>query len=111
MIIETDSNPIFVSNNLVTIITISVKPRLFNVCQGSITCRPKSGGPYISKTTTFGGLEESERALNSAEKAIEENPNDAHAWYQNGAALNNLNRYQESVRSFNRALKFNLVLQ
>jgi tetratricopeptide (TPR) repeat protein len=57
----------------------------------------------MSKVATFGGLEESERTLHSAEKSLEINPNDAYAWYQKGAALNNLNRYEEAMKSFNRA--------
>src|SRR5215831_15372209 len=65
---------------------------------------PKSG-LTMSKVTTFGGSEESERALHSAEKSLEEDSNDAYAWYQKGAALNNLNRYEEAIKSFNKAIE------
>jgi tetratricopeptide (TPR) repeat protein len=58
---------------------------------------PKSG-LTISKVATFGGLEEFKHALRFAEKSLEVDSNDAYAWYQKGAALNNLNRYQEGYR-------------
>jgi tetratricopeptide (TPR) repeat protein len=56
----------------------------------------------MSKIKTFAGLKESERALHSAEKTLED-CNDAYAWYQKGA-LNNF-RYEEAVKSFNRAIE------
>ena len=59
----------------------------------------------ISKVATFGGLEEFKHALRSAEKSLEVDSNDAYAWYQKGAALNNLNRYEEAIKCFNRAIE------
>jgi len=44
------------------------------------------------KLATFSRLEEFERALSSAEKSLEVDSSDAYAWYEKGAALNNLNR-------------------
>jgi tetratricopeptide (TPR) repeat protein len=63
---------------------------------------PKS---VSKKVPTFGGLEESKGALCSAERSLEVDSNDAYAWYQKGAALNNLNRYEEAIKCFNRAIE------
>src|SRR5215471_14589679 len=48
---------------------------------------------------------EHEDALLLAEKSLAINPKDAYEWYRKGAALSNLNRYEEAGKSFDKALE------
>ncbi|HXP50119.1 MAG TPA: tetratricopeptide repeat protein, partial [Bacteroidia bacterium] len=66
---------------------------------------PKSGLSMTKKLATFSRLEEFERVLSSAEKSLEVDYSNAYAWYEKGAALNNLNRYEEAIKCFNMAIE------
>lgn len=43
-------------------------------------------------------------ALNSFDRAIEFNPDDAKAWYNRGLAANSMKLYKQAIASFNRSL-------
>ncbi|MFY9868990.1 MAG: hypothetical protein WAK17_04670, partial [Candidatus Nitrosopolaris sp.] len=53
---------------------------------------PKHAVNVVKKLTTLGTLGQYQSDLRSAEKSLEVDSNNAYAWYQKGAALNNLNR-------------------
>lgn len=50
-------------------------------------------------------LEKYTEALESTNKAVNIQPNDAHAWEINGFVLETLERYEEAYNSYGKALK------
>ena len=50
------------------------------------------------------GLEKYAEALQSYDRAIEINPNNAFAWFNRGLTLANLQRYDEAIDSYNKGL-------
>ena len=62
---------------------------------------------YFNRGLDYGYKGEYEEALKSYDKAIELNPDDALAWSNKGAALDNLGKHEEAIKSYDKAIKIN----
>ena len=72
-----------------------------------LNCDPQTSIDYINKGDSLDGLERYQEAIDSFQKAIELNPNDAIAIRKKGRSLHNLEKYDEAIACYDEAIKIN----
>ena len=103
---EEKKNPVVESclRDYVTYIEKWEFARALEVAEELVTVRGNARD-WLSRGLVLGNLGRHEEALESFDRAIELDPNDALAWLSRGAALGNLGRHQEALESFDKAIE------
>ena len=66
---------------------------------------------WFSKGDNFGQLGKYQEAVESYDKGLKIDPNDAARWYNRGHSLRKLEKYQEALESYDKAVKLDPNLE
>ncbi|HEY3418161.1 MAG TPA: tetratricopeptide repeat protein [Armatimonadota bacterium] len=70
----------------------------------ALRCEPSLGVAWYTLSMLYGMMEQSEKSVACADRALREFPDDANLWLYRGQALHDLKRFPEAAESYDRAI-------